>query len=448
MTNAHDQFRNELLQETVHRAVEGSTFYRSRFSSLDWKSVRTVDNLHILPTMCKQDVQHARQQMLCSGLRPSHVQYTSGTTSKPLLLYRSFEETQFIRDFFREVHRPIQESFTGPTPIVLCLVIPHHGTATPVPGTAFVLTCAVSDDDLLEQTLALLETEFRLPGIANRVSALAGSFSQILTLTNYFLERRIDARAYGIKLIELTGNYLTPRWRLVLEDVWGCKVSDRYSLAEIFGGASSCTTCGGFHFDPHVIPELLDLSKGQPLREGLGALVMTSLHPFVQLQPFIRYQSGDLFERVEVGCASPTWRFMGRLSHSLLDPRVRGRILIPAAAIFDSIDHVPDLARTFHFKDVAALQNHQAPGRAFLTGRVSDSGNDLDIVLKIRFSYEPALFDKSARAAAASMRDGILANSPNLREDLASGNATFRVEPTAGPEAFSTTKTSTIWTYH
>ncbi len=438
----HDCLRNELIGQTIRKAAEASRFYRRRFDGFDLSSIKTVDHLSRLPVLEKDDVRAAGSSILCTGPTPSHVQNTSGSTGPPLLIYRSFEETQFIREFFYKLH------CQGPPtdkPIVLSLVIPHHGTPTPVPGNAFVLSGAATDDELLEHTIILLSMEFALPGIEPRVSVIAGSYSQILTLTNYVMEKGLGAAGLGIQLIELTGAYLTPRWHRVLSKTWDCRVSDRYSLAEIFGGATLCPKCGCYHFDPHVVPELVNLSDRTPVDHGGGELLLTSLHPFVQLQPFIRYATGDIFARRKLGCSLPSWEYLGRIAHSLLDPRRPGRVLVAGRTLFDAVDLLPDVSRSNHFQDAITLGYHAAPGRPVFRGTARHNGARLDLRLTIQLAYTPGLFPEAFSAVRESIRTHIIENSPELAADIDRGSVEFSVE-TVFPGALTPViKNTQVW---
>ncbi len=77
-----------------------------------------------------------------------------------------------------------------------------------------------------------------------------------------------------------------------LEHTWGVKVINRFSLTEGFGGAVQCESCGLFHFDHFVVPEVLSLDTLAPVREGVGLLHLTSLFPFVSHWPLTSHASG------------------------------------------------------------------------------------------------------------------------------------------------------------
>jgi phenylacetate-coenzyme A ligase PaaK-like adenylate-forming protein len=116
--------------------------------------------------------------------------------------------------------------------------------------------------------------------------------------------------------------YLTRHWRAILTETWGCPIIDRYRLAELFGGATQCLECGWWHFNPFLIPEVATESVA-PMEEGVGLLLLTTLYPFQEAQPMVRYATGDLVEATH-----------GRSCHRLHLPREPGpriREGLPAA---------------------------------------------------------------------------------------------------------------------
>lgn len=76
----------------------------------------------------------------------------------------------------------------------------------------------------------------------------------------------------------------------------GATIVERYSLAEIFGGATRTQASGSFVSDPHVLGEVLDEQDRAVDHGAVGELTLTELYPFVQMQPLIRYRTGDLVQ--------------------------------------------------------------------------------------------------------------------------------------------------------
>jgi phenylacetate-coenzyme A ligase PaaK-like adenylate-forming protein len=438
-----DCLRNELVGETVRRAWRESSFYRRLYDGLDLEVIRTVGDLHRLPVLTKEAVREAGTALLCSGTC-AYLQNTSGSTGEPLLLFRSSEEARFIREFFTAVQSadPVPER----KPLVLSLVIPHHGTATLVPANVFVLHAAVTDDELLEHALVLLRSRFELSGVQERPSVLAGSHSQLLALTAYVLENGFGPESFAIRHVSCTGQYLTRRWREVLAKAWGARVVDRYTLSEIFGGATSCPLCGGYHFDPHVVPEVVDRETGEAREAGPGDLLLTSLYPFVQLQPLIRYATGDIFEIVRSDCPAPSYRFLGRAGHCLFHPGHPGRLLLAGVDVAEALDPFPEVARTDAFEDTRVIRDRSAAGRLIAAGRVEQERKMLQIELLVETVVTPALFPDRERDLAAVIRDTLCRRSPALTRALSEGEVGLHVRFAPPGSLAPWVKKTAFWT--
>jgi len=107
------------------------------------------------------------------------------------------------------------------------------------------------------------------------------------------------------RFIITSAETLFPEMRVVIEQVFRCKVHDMYGSVEAGRIAAECPY-GNLHvlsFNNHV--EILD-AEGSPTAPGeVGRVVVTSLHN--RAMPIIRYDIGDLasFSAIPCGCGSP-----------------------------------------------------------------------------------------------------------------------------------------------
>jgi len=88
-----------------------------------------------------------------------------------------------------------------------------------------------------------------------------------------------------------TAEVLTPSSRLLIEDVFHCKVHDRYGTLELGGIACECNSHNGLHVSvENNYVEILE--NGVPVAPNiLGEIIVTNLNNFGM--PFIRYSIGD-----------------------------------------------------------------------------------------------------------------------------------------------------------
>jgi len=417
-----DVLRNELIPRTIENAVRLSSFYRDLYGAngVDVAAIRTIDDLAALPPVSKERLREAGRSALCIDDTTSiiQLQHTSGTTAVPFVMYRSAAEIQFISEFFGTVLR--KEDWSGrPAPMSMQFRNSLHGSLTPIPGRAFVMEGNTGDADAIRRTLHLLEMKFDLPGIEDRITVFGGSLTDIEILTAFVLEQRVPTDRFAIRSMNVSGRYLTERWRALIEGTWNATVFDRFSLSEVFGGATSCPSCRGYHFDPLVVPEVADVVTGEAIRAGTGRLLMTGLYPFVQVQPVIRYRTGDIFQVDPDVCAAPRFEFLGRENHSLFSPLDPGRLLIGGRDLLETADVLPEIARGD--EPALPLADKRAIGQPTVRGIWRRDGERVELTLELETVSQLTLYPRHAERLRETVFESLTARSAALREDIAGG---------------------------
>lgn len=444
-----DDLRNELIRRTVLTAASHSDFYRNLYAaaSVDLNSVQTIADLPSLPAVEKEQLRSAGKCALCrlDQTRLSHIQNTSGTTDRPFFLYRSMEERQFIRFFFQQLEAT--DASTRPAPIALQFVNSVHGTPTPIPSNIFVVQGSVQDDDGLERTLRLLRMTFETPGLQPRVSVIAGAANDILILTDWLIENDFPVRTeFAVRGIQPIGRYITSRWRELLRVTWDSLVMDRYSLSEVFGGATACPDCLGYHFDSFVVPEVQSLNRRETVTSGVGRLLLTALYPFVQLQPFIRYYTGDLFAVDPNACTSDvTYRFLGRENHALFEPSDPTNLLLAGVDLIDTLDACPELARDHSAVQLRGLCYTDAPGLPRARGYIYRNGDFTKFTIRAELVVPLSLFPGRLTKLGDWLEEELLRRSPSLTDLVTSGRARLCVEFTGPGTLGSLGKLTKFW---
>jgi phenylacetate-CoA ligase len=93
------------------------------------------------------------------------------------------------------------------------------------------------------------------------------------------------------KLIETSGEKLTPTQRAMLEPIFKSPIAEHYSSWEIYDIAYQCPE-KGLHVSEDRYLEVVD-PQGKPVQPGeVGEIVITSLIQYAM--PFIRYKNGDM----------------------------------------------------------------------------------------------------------------------------------------------------------
>jgi hypothetical protein len=439
------EFRNRLVGDTVRAAARDSEFYRALYAGLDLANLETVDDLARLPTVDKAMLTAAGDKALCltEAGPTAAIQSTSGTTGAPFWLYRSRAEQEFIGAFFLEWNSR-EDTGPGPRPLVLQLVNDRHGVPTAVPSKVFPFSCRMMDESSVERAIELLRARFSIDGAAERISTLTGSLDDIVMFTTYLIEHGIDpAEEFAVVRLSPIGRYMTRRNRSILQAVWGRRVSERYSISEIFGGANLIEELNGYWFDPYLAPEVLALDTDAPLANGVGRLHLTGLRPFSIMQPLIRYCTNDLFE-VATDDGVTVHRFKGRESHALKHPGKPSCLLTCGLAVLEAIDPHPEFNRDIHAVDIG-VSHRTAAGWPRSRGRVQPSGAGFAVTVEVETVSDMRLFPERAEALKTDVRRELLSAAPRLAACVSDGEATVDVA-FSPPGALATTeRTSAYW---
>ena len=190
-----------------------------------------------------------------------------------------------------------------------------HGGAIRIPQPRTVLSVPMNGPVDVERVVEALAKPHPVAGELRFPEGLNTTAHQLVILTSFLAEQGIDPRrAFRVRWMRTSSAYLNAGATRRISALWGIPIGDQFSLSEIFGGAWKCLTCGWYHPDPFVAPEVVDQRTGARLVRGPGVLVLTELFPFVQAHPFIRYWTGDVVEAGPTDCeGSPfAFRYLGR----------------------------------------------------------------------------------------------------------------------------------------
>lgn len=411
------EFRKRLIGPTVEHAISTVPMYRTLYAGIP--SPTSLASLADLPPLAKRVAHQAGVERLSTVVGTCLMQYTSGTTGTPFIIHRSREEINAIGQFFATVQEPCE----GCMPVVLSLANIVHGSPTPVPGQSFVIAGACYDEHTATSTRMLLLSDHSLPGFENRVSVVSGPLAQVMYFTQFLLETGVAPDKQGVRYLSVYGDYLSEPYMRYLQDSWKCPIVDKYSLSEIFGGGRRVNSEPTV-FDVHAVPEVVT-ADGAPAAEGqVGRLLMTSLFPFVQRQPFIRYETGDLFSVQSDDNGDDAYVFRGRGVHSLEHPTEAGTYLILGVDLMDTIDGNPLLAGDSYSTAIPIRAKKVFQNTTF-AGQVSDQGwgrwsATLHLESTIPLAHQPEF----QAAIEGELRRKIVARSPGLQRVLS--NNTFR----------------------
>lgn len=368
-----EAWQSQQLQALVELSATRVPFYNKRWRGLDWKSVRSREDLKTLPLVDKQSVRENAQEFLVEGLnsRSLWVEKTSGSTGTALRIYwpmsmlpKWWAATEVLIRNVAGVAQDLPRATMSGRSVV-------RGEESQPPYWRFnrrwkqlyLSSYHVSLDTASSYVLAMRKYQSRwITGYGSAVAALAES-----ALCN-------DLPPIPLHAAIVSGDTLLPGQRSSIEQFFQCKCFDAYGQCE---GIAMAMECG--HGQMHVIPAIgiLEILRedGSPCRPGeVGEMVATGL--LNDAMPLIRYRLGDyaaFAELQDCPCGNPQPIIMnleGRVDDYLITPDGRkiGRLaafrrspnIHSAQLVQDSFAHAFLLVRpgrNYSSKDALAVRD-------------------------------------------------------------------------------------------
>jgi hypothetical protein len=395
-----------LLKQTVKHARSETSFYSTE-AYKGWLKTAPEEppNLGCWPIIKRQDLIEFRDDFIARGVNFESVCHTSGSTGPSLSIYKSSQELAFLWYYYRHLIQPDFERVQS-LPLVLSFPNLYHGSPIRLPSFGKVFVSGVTDSMLIQDALKVLQKTYDVPGHDPKISVITGLSFHVKFFTNFLLEQGYDPREFGIRSLNIVGEYVSNFSRRFLAETWGATVFERFTLTESVGGANRCLGCGHLHLDPHIIGEVTDVDTGETLDEGVGHLVLTQLYPFVQMQPLIRYYTGDLVRSMRSDCSNTlTFDFLGKTSNCVFgEHEGRTEWLLYSVDLHEAIYELPDIRLYDTWPNVRVVQDTTVSSPHIFTQRILPDSNPFTIELTFELRYSPHFFT----ARVAELRSQIL----------------------------------------
>jgi len=160
-----------------------------------------------------------------------------------------------------------------------------------------VITLPLEAGRHLDLVVRFLRDGLVVNGQRYPVLGLIGSTTKLRALTTYCEAEGMAGAEFGVRRITTAAFHASGPWKRRLGDYWQAEIATAYGLTEFAEAATvGCRACGGFHLPETVHGEYLAVSSESPVEAGTARLVLTSLYPYRQAMPLIRYDTGDLVE--------------------------------------------------------------------------------------------------------------------------------------------------------
>ncbi|MBQ9506707.1 MAG: phenylacetate--CoA ligase [Clostridia bacterium] len=286
------KLQNAKLVKQVQHVWDNVPYYRKKMEAkgLTPADIKTIDDLHKLPFLCKDDLREAYPYgLMGKPLKDCvRIQSTSGTTGKRVVAFYTQHDIDLWEDCCA---RAITAA--GGTNESVCQVSYGYGLFTGGPGLnggshkVGCLTVPTSSGNTDRQIMFIMDLQATILCCTPSYAA--------------YLGERMKEMGFGPDDIPLkAGIFGAEAWseemRRDIEKTLGIKAYDIYGLTELSGPGVSfeCSAQQGMHVnEDHFIPEIIDPVTGEVLPEGQqGELVFTSLDK--EAFPLLRYRTRDI----------------------------------------------------------------------------------------------------------------------------------------------------------
>ncbi len=336
------------LRRLLVHARENCPFYAERMAAAEFdpNRVTSLDDLRKLPSITKADIQQHRERMKAANIPDERLvpNQTGGSTGAPLKFYLDRE-----RLFSRKASTMRHDSWSGwnvgEKMAILWGAPRDFSYSRSFKGRMRAV--------LLERRLMLDANGITAAKLAEFESSLKRyrpvaylAYASAMYLYARYLREKGHRDYHRPQGIITSAEILTEEQRRLIEDVFGCKVYDRYGCRETSVVASECSEHAGMHINAESL-YLEFIRRDRPCRAGeMGQVVITDLLNYGM--PFIRYQIADMGIPLEGPCKCgrglPRMQMAaGRVTEFLISPE--GVIVSGVSLATYFITSIPGIAQ-------------------------------------------------------------------------------------------------------
>lgn len=288
------EYQNEQLQKMLFHAALTVPYYKEAFAKagFDSSTVKkiTVETLHKLPLLLKDDLRKYGETTLLSSVREKDGSFfsSSGSTGTPtkIMYSHAMHQRWFGIYEFRVRNWAGVSSFVPRGMIGGRRILPDADAKPPFYRyNCFEKQVYFSAYHINPQTAENYAKGMLKYGVEYMTGYAASNFF----LARFFKE--LNIKAPQLKCVITSSEKLTQDMRDMFKEVYGCKTYDGWGSVEACGLITECEH-GSLHISPDAgILEILndDMQPVQPEQEG--AVYCTGLLNYDQ--PLIRYKIGD-----------------------------------------------------------------------------------------------------------------------------------------------------------
>ena len=323
------EWQNKKLSLLVRHSYKNVPYYNRIFKKLGIipADIKGMEDLKKLPFLTKEDVRRNPEDFLARNINRFFVtkNFTSGTSGKPLKLYRSLYSISFENAIVWRQRKWGGLDFSDRIVVLREEQIVPFGVKKPpfwrysMPEKRLFLSAYhLSEENVSYYVKAIKDF---------KPKAIEAEPSLLYILARFIKKQGISSGTFSIKSIFTSSEMLLDTHKQIIEEVFGARIYDFYGNAERVAAIGTCEK-GNYHVLPEYgITEFLPLSA----EPGKVEIVGTALHNYAM--PLLRYRTGDMVELLDSDCAcNRKFRTIGKIKGRISDFLIckDGRIAVDA----------------------------------------------------------------------------------------------------------------------
>ncbi|WP_444671165.1 phenylacetate--CoA ligase family protein [Flavobacterium columnare] len=327
------EFQEQKLKELLVYLNTHSTYYKNMFDhyQVDIKQIQTLEDLQKLPLTSKNDLQQHNDDFLCV---PRHkiIDYstTSGTLGNPVTF--GLTDSDLDRLAYNEALSFACAGIQEGDVVQLMTTMDRRFMA----GLAYFMGLWKLKAGIIRVGAGIPELQWDSI-LKYHPKYLIGVPSFLLKMIEYAEKQGIDYQKSSVKGVICIGESLRNQDfspSLLTQKItkkWNVPLYSTYASTEMSTAFTECKEFQGGHHHPElIITEVLD-ECNNPVTEGSGELVITTLG--IEGMPLLRFQTGDIVQlhTQPCACGRNTQRVgpvIGRKQHMI---KYKGTTLYPPA---------------------------------------------------------------------------------------------------------------------
>jgi len=436
-----ERLRNFLLKPTLKHAAENSSFYKSTIGN-QIDEINSIDDLVHLPFTNKAILNANLLQVITNKCPTTSFLelvgnlsfwVTSGITSAfPSFVFHNKQEELHHSRFLQKYYKGKRKDPS----LTLKLIDPGHGMHKMSRSTLreTIAIIVPPSSNIFASIFQILKNSAQAKNGERRITRIVSNSPRVLlALTKYFEEQGFECGSSGVKEIKLTGEFITNKWREYLVATWGSRVIDNYSMTEFPNNcAIECNHCNYYHFfPPTIVPEVICPVTRKKIVKGIGVLVLTSLYPYMQLQPMIRYWTDDVVE-ISEDCSYARdlgIRYKGRLTETIYKEYANStRYFIFSTDLDNILSQLPDVKTEPIAFENAGIIRTKGIGKPTFELNASLQKNIFQIEIGIHLRYSPRWYAERVGFLFEYIVTELQNANPHFREASTDGTLAVRIK--------------------